>query len=737
MKKLLTVLLAVFVMTALLLSFSSCKNYGYVNQALKKAEGWDAVDFDIKTDVHVTAGDKKEELSSEYSAKIQYIHSLDPVTAAKTRVTLYGETVPADVYHTNGSYYVLTNNDAVKLKNGNLIEGAGFIVDWKNMLSAIPNSAVKTAEERDNGDDTKTATIPVEEDFFETVYRNAIDSWHKKLVEQYANCTSASVVRVTNPTVAVTVNSKTGVLVSYTGKCTLNITAEVSSGVMTEISATFDQTLSCNGNGKSVTIELPEDYEDYKLSDGVKLDSNKILSNAIAGAVTRSEMDASLYVTLGAETVSSKNIKAKGINTEAWIFAWDEISVLKDKQVKNEVYYENGWYYTNVYGELAHLKYERSPETDAAYGYEDEILSLLNALGESDFKSATASSNEDGTRTFTITLTSSRFLKTQEGLLIDAKKRLESDGTVTVSDAAVEMIVDKKGVLKKYTVSFALSAKEGEDNIPVDFSYSLVYNASEAPVEVTPLLGYETFFPALERKQEFFGDVNKAIEKILGADSLNAYIFYSQYANVGKSFFRIDKQQESVTAAVDMKTNPKHFTAFTITENGLPYKEEVYCEDGSFYIRSDMSDSVKETEENLTEQNVFWMIYMMQTLPEKYFEKMSVVTENGNTVLSVSLSIEELQELFPDVAESLGINFVLPMMSYQYVKESRLAVTLNENNELVSYEVKLVADFGIDFTGKKYDGEAALEIYYEFNTDRSDISITPPDGYKDFPEAEW
>ena len=65
MKKIATIFLSVFVLLALALSFSSCNRSAYVNQALSKAKGWDAVDFDVKTNVQATVLGQTENLSSE------------------------------------------------------------------------------------------------------------------------------------------------------------------------------------------------------------------------------------------------------------------------------------------------------------------------------------------------------------------------------------------------------------------------------------------------------------------------------------------------------------------------------------------------------------------------------------------------------------------------------------------------------------------------------------------------
>ena len=740
MKRIFTVLIAAFVMTALVFSFSSCNRYGYVNQALTKAGSWDAVDFDVKTDVHVAVSEETADISSQYSVKIKYLQSYDPLAMAKTQVTLYGETVPADVYFSNGSYYVVTNYDAVKLRTGNLIEGSAFISDWKNLLTALPSSSVKAATETDNGDGTKTANMTVDTATFETVYQNALNEWRDKLVTGCGGKISVSDIRVTEPKIAVTVHSQSGALARYSGECRLEILTEDSSGNLLTISAVFKQTLSCNANGSTVDFELPEDYEDYKISDGLTLDSQKILSTAVKNALALKDIDVSLRrLTLGRESLV-KHVQANGIGTEAWTFAWNETFVANDKQITDEVYYKNGWYYTNVYGELGRLKYERSEDTDAAYGYEADLLAVLKSLADSEYKSATAVSNEDGTRTFTISLSSARFQKVYGDLVADAKKVVQDSvkirGTLTASDTVVKITVDKKGELKNYTASFTLSDNGEPIKLEMDCAYSVTYNDSGASVTVTPLEGYELFFEASERKQEFFGDVSKAIEDLLGADSLNAYIYYSQYADAGVSFFQINKQLESVTAAVGMKTNPKHLTNFTITDQGRKYNETVYFEDGVFYIKSDIADSLKTNGEGLTEQNVFWMIQMIQMIPEKYYDRVLFTSDGQNDTISIALTIEELQELFPDVATSLGINIILPFMKEQTIKESKLAITLNEKNELVSYEVKLVADFVVEMLGRTLNCEAELEIYYEFNSERSQISITPPEGYQDFKPAK-
>ena len=731
MKKIATIFLSVFVLLALALSFSSCNRSAYVNQALSKAKGWDAVDFDVKTNVQATVLGQTENLSSEYSVKIKYLQSYDPLVMAKTNVTLYGETVPADVFY-DGTYYVITNNDAVKLRSATLIEGGAFVADWKNMLTALPNSAVKAAEEKDNGDGTKTAAVSVDVTTFETIYRNVLDEWEKKLVKQYADGSAVSDLRVSEPKISVTVHSNNGTLKSYTGECNLELLAETQTGELVTVTMTFSQTLSCNGYGTDVAFAFPEDYEEYMLSDGINLDSEGMLSNAVGKALKRSEMDISLRLALGAENISVKNVQANGIGTENWSFVWNETSLRNDKWVNSEVYYTNGWYYTNVYGELQHLKYERSEETDEFYGYESDFQYLLKNLTNDDYKSATVVSNEDGTRTFTIPFASSRFQKAYEELVTEAKSIAKINGAVSVSEGFVELILDKKGALKSCTASFSLTEKSAENPIPYDFAYGLTFNDAGKTVTVTPLDGYELFVIALERKQEFFGDVEKAIEDVLGADALNAYIFYSQY--VDAEVIKINKQQESITAAVDMKTNPNHFSKFTITDDGETYNEEVYCEDGYLYIKSDIDDSMKMTVEDASEKDIFWMIYMIKMLPEKYFDRVFFETEDGNTTLSIEMTMEELEEIFPEVVESLGIGFILPSIKDQKIEESRFAITVNENNELVSYEVKLTADFVVGNTNP-LDCEAALEIYYEFNTERSAIEITPPDGYQDF--EEW
>ena len=645
MKKIVTIFLSVFVLLALALSFSSCNRSAYVNQSLSKAKGWDAVDFDVKTNIQATVLDQTENLSSEYSVKIKYPHSYDPLVIAKTNVTLYGETVPADVFY-DGFYYVVTNNDAVKLRSATLIEGGAFVADWKNILTALPNSAVKAAEEKENGDGTKTATVSVDVTTFEKIYLNVLDEWEKKLVKQYADGATVFDLRVSEPKISVTVYSNNGTLKSYVGECRLELLAESPTGELVTVTMAFSQTLSCNGYDTEVAFEFPEDYEEYMLSDGIDLDFVGMLSNAVDKALKLSEIDISLRLALGAENISFKNVQANGIGTENWSFVWNETSLRNDKWVNSEVYYINGWYYTNVYGELQHLKYERSEETDEFYGYESDFQYLLKNLINDDYKSATFVSNGDGTRTFMVPFTPSRFQNAYGELVTEAKSIANIKGAVAVSDVGVELILDKKGTLKSSTVSFALTEKSAENPIPYDFAYGVTFNNAGKTVTVTPLEGYELFFLALERKQEFFGDVEKAIEDVLGADALNAYIFYSQY--VDAEILKFNIQQESVTAAVDMKTNPKHFSKFTITDDGETYHEEIYCEDGFLYIKSDIDDSLKMSVEDVPDKDIFWMIYMIKMLPEKYFDRVFFVTEDGNTTLSIEMTMEELEELLKE-----------------------------------------------------------------------------------------
>ena len=68
MKKMMK-LIAMLTVVALVLGCVSCtlfKNYDYVNEAITKTAGTDALDMEMKTDVKVTAGETSEELSSAY-----------------------------------------------------------------------------------------------------------------------------------------------------------------------------------------------------------------------------------------------------------------------------------------------------------------------------------------------------------------------------------------------------------------------------------------------------------------------------------------------------------------------------------------------------------------------------------------------------------------------------------------------------------------------------------------------
>jgi hypothetical protein len=175
-----------------------------------------------------------------------------------------------------------------------------------------------------------------------------------------------------------------------------------------------------------------------------------------------------------------------------------------------------------------------------------------------------------------------------------------------------------------------------------------------------------------------------------------------------------------------------------ISNQGKKHSEDVYFEDGIFYIKSDIEDSFKTKGEYLTEQNAFWMISMIRMIPEQYFDRISFASEGENNTLSVGLTIDELLQLFPDVEvmEGISLETLLQMTTTQNIKESKIIITLNEANELVSYEVKLSADFTVNFAGTKLDCEAELEIYYEFNSERSEIDIIPPEGYQGFLDAD-
>lgn len=192
-------------------------------------------------------------------------------------------------------------------------------------------------------------------------------------------------------------------------------------------------------------------------------------------------------------------------------------------------------------------------------------------------------------------------------------------------------------------------------------------------------------------------------------------------------------------AAKDLKTaTPKVLMDMTVTAEGETESAIAYIEGDWIYMSMEdegykvplseiddmgaMADYSKQLEDLLVD------------LPETVFEGVEASkNENGSKTIALSLSAEQFETLFAEIASSLGESMgLLGEGADVTFKPATLSVTVKDGCVSV-YEL----DFALDITMDMYDESMTMDFSCKYKIDvkkTSGVTVTPPTGYESFEE---
>ncbi|MBQ8496616.1 MAG: hypothetical protein IJ489_04065 [Clostridia bacterium] len=738
MKKTVQKMLVCMMALALVLGCASCtlfKNYDYVNEAIAKTRMLDAADLAVTTNVNVTAGETTEDLSSSYTVKMKGLQTTAPAFSADMDVTLYGETVPASVYYEAPYYYVKTELDAVKLEKGDLLEKADFASEWKQMNTLIPEEILKTAIETDKGDGIKSVTLTFDANSFTAAYDTLLRTWHEKLVADHVGEYSESSLTVSEAKAEIAINETSGYLAYYAVSCKLDIASKNTLGEDKLISAHLSYLTSYRDAGADITLDIPENHTDFEPTDGLTLDPYKLMTQAIEKAKALNDFKADIRIGIAFDMGGfrmdmpvSIALCASGVHTENHTFQYTMKTSMLGMEIAQDIYYIDGFYYMN--DGTYKVKYPQNAENEKEYGYQSDIDILLKILPENYFEGVEVQRNADGTKSFSLSVEAmwnyyADFTeKINEMIGSDC---LWANGTLTV-------VIDKDGSLKSYDIAFKPTGRIEGILTTYDITYGITYK--ESGDSVTPeipadLNEYKTIE---EINSEGFGIINSAIENILNTDQMNVISYLESEQKIGSANTLAFTQNYTLVGNQLKTFSPVYRYLLTTEVNGTSIAEDVYYENGYYYIDSEiLSQPVKIAEENAANYNILErMTRVLQKLPNSVLAKVETESIKGEgSSLYFELDETDFQTIFPKL-------WNVSVSGYQTGKKifhsAVLEVTADANGNLLTYTLSYDIDvFIIPIGGYKLDTLYLTEtISYVFDTSDTAIVIAPPENYKDY-----
>ncbi len=735
--KQMTKAIAILMIAVLMLGLASCtlfKNYDYVNEAITKTAGVNALDMEMKTDIKVTAGETNEDLSYVYNVKMKDLQTNEPDFLTDVDVTLFGETVPATVYYEDTYFYVVTEMENVKLASGDLISKYDFANEWKTKNALIPEDVLKNAEETVNTDGTKTVALSYEAEPFKAAYGNLITEWQGKLLTKYVGETVESSLTPSNMIVTVVIDETTGYLTSYTISFDADMTAKTTDDETKSLSANITYQTVYNAVEDAVVLNAPEGYADFEETDGLPLSAYEMMRDSVKEALALKDFEAEVQMKI-ALSMSGMNMEiptkyvfsVKNAMTDDEEFQSTMTASLLGTEIRQHTYYKGGFYY--ITDEINKLKFEKNDETHNKYGYRGNVEYILKAFPEAMLEDVEVQRNADGTKTATFTLDSSLLIRRYFTEIINTVDAMDL-GEIKWKTADITLVWNKDKTLKSYTIDAKADTVINKNTTEMSLMYVIDFKSTE---NITPAVpeDLDEYMTMAELNGVVFDIVNNAIKGVWDANDISVQA--SQYVDMEMEDTYIGIEQYYTIVANKLQTtSPVYRYILESSLNGIEIEEDVYYENGYFYINSNaLEQPCKVREADAPSYSALASISkVIKMIPESALEKVKIEGSQGAVCkLYWEMEPSEFKTVFPELAD-------VSVTGYQVgnviCREAAVYIVTDVNGKLLTYD--LYADLSVTIAepGASAKIDYYMEVYYDFDTSGATVIITPPENYQNY-----
>jgi len=185
--------------------------------------------------------------------------------------------------------------------------------------------------------------------------------------------------------------------------------------------------------------------------------------------------------------------------------------------------------------------------------------------------------------------------------------------------------------------------------------------------------------------------------------------------------------------------NPVMYSKASTTVMGTTMDTETYVEDGYLYMNA-MGESYKTNATAIAEDyDVLKEINsMLQLPPERVFEGVEPVTnEDGTTSFSFTMTKDDYlatyRPFFDSMSESLGVT---SDGSGLKIDDVNITMTIDKNGYVCGYVMAFKLEVSVTESGVSMDIKCDVECKLDFVNIGGNVTITPPEGYKDYKELE-
>ena len=227
-----------------------------------------------------------------------------------------------------------------------------------------------------------------------------------------------------------------------------------------------------------------------------------------------------------------------------------------------------------------------------------------------------------------------------------------------------------------------------------------------------------------EKVAKSYQDFEAAMGKTQELDSLSAKL--DMDIKIFAEGMSMDVPMDMNIKIKDAKSeDPVVYVDLKMSMMGIEMAMEMYQEDGWGYYVSDGEKYKINLEEQESAEYTQNLEDLMQKLPEDIMKKADIESgKDGSATLTVELGEADFNNLFGDYMEGLGYG-----TEGATIKGASVSMTAKDGY-LTVYKMNMEMEMNVEGAVT----QASAEITATYDNPGKSVEITPPDGYKDFPE---
>ena len=230
--------------------------------------------------------------------------------------------------------------------------------------------------------------------------------------------------------------------------------------------------------------------------------------------------------------------------------------------------------------------------------------------------------------------------------------------------------------------------------------------------------------------------VKSATQKTSALDSYAAKMTMDIELVLSGEIVTIPAIEYDITAAGMQSNNPTMRMKTTSTSQSGENQIDMYVENGNYYV-SMMSEKYQVPANRITADMRVdnTLDGIMAELPKNLFDGIDVEQKDDTKSIVIYPSKEVFNELYSELLEQTTSALGASDASVE-ISDTKIEIVVDKNGYIASETVSFVMKLTMTATGSTMEVTAKTDIKVEYINPGSDVTVTAPEGYAEYPVLE-